>query len=217
MLVGCASAVRGDTTSPVVEDPATQRGSIPTAPDVRGELPEAGGGVGPLPTAPEVTLPSTTIPRPSAATGPEETRPPVTSTTTPAPSTSVSATTVAPPTTATTPPECVDAKLTAAHFATNSASVPEDAGRRLDELASHLRTCDCPVTLDGYADPRSTDYPGGNDQLSLDRAEDVRRELVDVRGVPARLVAAVRGHGVEDAAANDLAAGRRVDVTIDCT
>lgn len=111
---------------------------------------------------------------------------------------------------------CITYTLTNVNFETNSAGVTKAAAVNVDDLAAVLVACDCPFTLHGFADPRPTSYPGGNEQLSLDRASSVRTELV-TRGVPPDLVVDVFGHGAEDPVPGDFAASRRVEIVLDCS
>jgi outer membrane protein OmpA-like peptidoglycan-associated protein len=111
---------------------------------------------------------------------------------------------------------CIAYTLTNVNFETNSASLTSAAVANVDDLAAVLVACDCPFTLHGFADPRSTSYPGGNQQLSLDRASSVRMELI-ARDVQPELVVDVVGHGADDPVPGDLAASRRVEIALACS
>ncbi len=110
---------------------------------------------------------------------------------------------------------CTTYTLTNVNFATNSAGITEEAAVTMGDLAAVLVACECPLTLHGFADPRPTSYPGGNERLSFDRASSVRTELIG-RGVPPELVVAVFGHGTENPVRGDLAASRRVEIELEC-
>ena len=110
---------------------------------------------------------------------------------------------------------CITYTLTNVNFATNSAGVTAAAAVNVGNLAGILIACNCPFTLHGFADVRSTSYPGGNQQLSFDRASTVRTELI-ARGVPPELSIDVFGHGTEDPVPGDLAASRRVEIVLEC-
>ena len=124
-------------------------------------------------------------------------------------------TATSPATTSGTVAPCSSYTLTHVNFATNSAGLTEAAGASVAQLAARLVACDCPVTLHGFADPRPTSYPGGNDRLSFDRASSVRTGLL-AAGVPPELVVDVVGHGTKDPVPGDLAASRRVEIVVDC-
>jgi outer membrane protein OmpA-like peptidoglycan-associated protein len=119
------------------------------------------------------------------------------------------------PTMLSTDDRCITYTLTNVNFGTNSAGLATEAGLNVDNLAAILIACDCPFTLHGFADVRPTSYPGGNQQLSFDRASTVRTELI-ARGVPPGLFVDVVGHGTEDPVPGDLAASRRVEIVLAC-
>jgi outer membrane protein OmpA-like peptidoglycan-associated protein len=123
--------------------------------------------------------------------------------------------TTSPHTTLGTGTPCGSYTLTHVNFATNSAGVTGAAASYVSQLAATLVACHCPSALHGFADPRPTSYPGGNQQLSFDRAWTVRTELL-ARGVPPELVVDVLGHGTDDPVPGDLAASRRVEIVLEC-
>lgn len=79
-------------------------------------------------------------------------------------------------------------------FETNVPTLSPAATPVVKELAESLLTKEGPFQVGGHADERSTSFPGGNDGLSLARAENLRLALI-AAGVPAdRFVPSV-GHG----------------------
>jgi outer membrane protein OmpA-like peptidoglycan-associated protein len=123
--------------------------------------------------------------------------------------------TTSPQTTSGSLTSCRSYTLTHMNFETNSAGLTGAAASYVARLAATLIACDCPFSLHGFADPRPTSYPGGNQQLSFDRASTVRTELI-ARGVPQELFVDVLGRGTEDPMPGDLAASRRVEVVLGC-
>ncbi|MBX3597971.1 MAG: OmpA family protein [Rhizobiaceae bacterium] len=70
------------------------------------------------------------------------------------------------------------------HFATDSAAIPEQGFRDLDQLANALKTSGGSkvLSIEGYTD--STGTPAGNDPLSYRRANAVREYLMDKHQIP---------------------------------
>jgi len=95
------------------------------------------------------------------------------------------------------PPEsepCEAWTLAGPLFATNSYRLSEAADNALRELADKLMASEGPFQAGGHADERSTTFPGGNERLSLLRAEAVQQALVDL-GVPTVKFVPSVGHG----------------------
>lgn len=80
-------------------------------------------------------------------------------------------------------------------FRTNSAALTSEARQALDVVARALkseRLAEFQFSIEGHADPRGS--PEANARLSQERADMVRRYLVDAHGIdPARLVSVGKG------------------------
>ena len=169
------SARRGDGVSRsdagVVNGADRRAGAVPTVTVSAGRsVPTTIGGMLDLPAVERVELP------PASPSG------------NPAGSTTVNSETDRPP--------CRAWVLIGRWFAADDASPHPDAWPLLDNMAAELLTYGGPVTIVGHTDVRETDFVGGNQGLSVARAEGVRGELV-ARGVDIRRIA-VSGSGAAD-------------------
>ena len=178
-----------------------------------GVTPDGLGSGGTAPAASVLT--EGTLPRSGEMTGDLPTAPDLTTAATPTAPTSSSTTT----TRAEAPP-CMAFTLNAALFKSGSADLSPESGAALDELAQRLGGQQGALHIVGFTDPRRTDFVGGNEGLSLARAQAVQGALVD-RGVHLAETADVEGRGTRElidrgTTPEALARNRRVEVTVIC-
>jgi outer membrane protein OmpA-like peptidoglycan-associated protein len=126
---------------------------------------------------------------------------------------------------ATPPPErpevqtAPDLTFDGGYFDTNSVALSEDGVRACEDAAQGLVDRTGYISFLGFADRRSTSYPGGNDALSSDRAATVANCFslnLAAAGVDSLVVLEVRGLGDRCPRSEDplAAENRRVEVYV---
>ena len=183
----------GATDRPSTEHPSTRlerdapiTPALPTIVPPTLDLPR----IEPLPLP--LPLPRPTAPAPTS-TAPVVTSGPIASNVPPA--------TNAPPATAQTPACTADA-LRGALFDADAAVLTEAARAVVRTVAAALMRTASDIHVIGHTDRRWTPYPGGNDALSLDRAESVKRELI-TDGIAAKRISTAGKGASEPVAVTD--------------